>query len=92
MDTLRCRAYTRQKVFERTLVVEKLEKQVTEANQKVIAIQKENKRYKSVLKPLHCKLIDISLTHRIIEVSGALQNVCNNICPWLPNMEGSSTV
>lgn len=44
MDTLRCRAYTRQIVWRRTHEVDRLEKEVTEANQKVGAIQKENKR------------------------------------------------
>ena len=45
MDTLRCRAYTRQKVIQRTKQVDRLEKQVTEATQKINAVSEENKRY-----------------------------------------------
>lgn len=49
MDTLRCRAYTRQKVIQRTRQVGRLEKRVTEATQKINAVSEENKRYTKFL-------------------------------------------
>lgn len=44
MDTLRCRAYTRQQLRERVKEVEGMEKQVVEATQKTLVIDGENKR------------------------------------------------
>ena len=44
MDTLRCRAYTRQRVSQYTKEVDRLEKQVMEATQKLMAVNKENQR------------------------------------------------
>lgn len=45
MDTLRCRAYTRQRVWQYTREVDKIEKQVVEVTQKLTAIDNENRRY-----------------------------------------------
>ena len=46
MDTLRCRAYARQRVHRYTREVDRLEQQVVEATQKTSAVDKENERYK----------------------------------------------
>ena len=45
MDTLRCRAYTRQRVRQQCEEVGNLEERVMEAHQKILAINNENKRY-----------------------------------------------
>lgn len=45
MDTLRCRAYTRQRVRQQCEEVGSLEERVVEAHQKILAINNENKRY-----------------------------------------------
>ena len=45
MDTLRCRAYTRQRVRQQCEEVGSLEERVMEAHQKILAINNENKRY-----------------------------------------------
>jgi len=44
MDCLRCRAYTRQRLYKQEEGVREMEKQVVEAEKKVIAINAENQK------------------------------------------------
>ena len=47
METLRCRAYTRQRLKERGKEVEGMERRVLDASQQLTAINRENKRWET---------------------------------------------
>ena len=47
METLRCRAYTRQRLKERGKEVEGMERRVLDASQQLTAINRENKRWEA---------------------------------------------